>query len=85
VSQRASDEIARRLREFILEELIVGAYNGTDPLAEDAVDSLGQEQLAEFVEETYDIRLEDDDMVNENFESVPALAALVHAKLEAGT
>lgn len=85
MSTAARDEIRDRLREFILDELLIGPYSGGDPLADEVVDSLGQEQLAEFVEEAYGIELKDDDMVNENFESVPALAALVHAKLEAAT
>lgn len=73
-------DVERRLRAFVVEELLEGRYEGDDPLAADAVDSLGQEQLAEYVEEAYGVRLEDEDMVKENFESLAALAALVVAK-----
>jgi acyl carrier protein len=74
-------EIERRLMTFIVEELLEEPYDGPDPLADEAVDSLGQEQLAEYVDEVYGVELTDDDMVRENFESVAALAALVRSKL----
>jgi acyl carrier protein len=74
------EEIEGMLRLFIVEELLDDPYSGDDPLADKAVDSLGHEQLAEFVEESYGIRLDDEDMVKENFESLSALATLVEAK-----
>ena len=80
MSRNGRDQIERRLRLFILEELLEAPYDGVDPLADDVVDSLGYEQLAEYLEEAFGIRLEDDDMVRENFESLAALASLVEAK-----
>lgn len=74
-------EITRRLTAFIVGELIEeGLYAGGDPLAAGAVDSLGVEQLVTYVEEEFGVRLGDEDVVEENFESVPALAALVDSK-----
>ena len=52
----------------------------TLPLAEGAVDSLGLEQLAEYVDEVYGVVIEDEEIVDENFESLTALAALVVSK-----
>lgn len=74
------DEIERHLRDFILEELLEDPYQGHDPLADRVIDSLGQEQLAEYLEEAYGIRLDDEDMVIENFDSLPALVKLVLEK-----
>lgn len=74
-----------RLREdlarFIFDQLLELPYDGEDPLADEMVDSLGQEQLAEYIGETYGVELTDEDMAKENFESLPALSALVAAKL----
>jgi acyl carrier protein len=75
-------DIERRLESFIVDELIEERYDGRDPLAAEAVDSLGFEQLAEYIEEEFSVRIEDQEMVRENFESVPALAALVREKRE---
>jgi acyl carrier protein len=73
-------EVEQHLRDFIVEELIEIPYDGSDPLADCVIDSLGIEQLIEYIYECYDIELEDEEIVAENFESVPALAALIAAK-----
>lgn len=77
------EEIERRLREFIVEELLEEPFDGEDPLAEGAVDSLGIEQLIEYVFEVWGFELDEEEIVEENFESVAALAALVASKREA--
>ncbi|HEX6687810.1 MAG TPA: hypothetical protein VF085_04005 [Solirubrobacterales bacterium] len=73
-------EIEQVLRRFIVEELLDGPYDGQDPLADGEVDSLGIEQLVEYVFEVWNVELEDEEIVEENFESVPALALLVDSK-----
>ena len=77
---------ARRIEEtlarFVFEELLELPYGGADPLADEMDDSLGQEQLAEYIEETYGVELADEDMIRQNFESLPALASLVASKLD---
>lgn len=74
-------ETERRLRSFIVDHLLEEPFEGDDPLAEGAVDSLGLEQLAEYVDEVYGVVIEDEEITDENFESLAALAALVSAKL----
>jgi hypothetical protein len=73
-------EIEAALRRFIVAELLEGPYEGEDPLAEGEVDSLGVEQLVEYAFEVWSVELDDEEIVEENFESVPALAALVESK-----
>lgn len=73
-------EMQRTLRRFIVEDLLEGPYAGDDPLAEGAVDSLGIEQLVEYVFEAWRVELSEEEIVEENFESLAALAALVEAK-----
>lgn len=73
-------QVERAIRRFVLSELLERPFHGGDPLAEDAVDSLGQEQLADYIEQRWGVRLRDEDMVAENFANVPTLAALVVSK-----
>lgn len=73
-------EVERGIQRFIVEELLQDLYDGRDPLATDAVDSLGLEQLIDYIEEVYGVRLDDEEMTRENFASVATLAALVEAK-----
>lgn len=77
---RDRPEIEHELRRFILEELIEQPYDGRDPLADAAVDSLGHEQLVEFVDEAFGVQISDSEMIQENFETLPALVALIEAK-----
>ena len=72
--------VERRLRGFILDELVERPFHGEDPLAAGAVDSLGQERLATFIGEVYGLELSDDDMVAENFKDIRTLAAYVEAR-----
>jgi acyl carrier protein len=72
--------IEATLRRFIVEELLESPPSGEDPLAAGEVDSLGIEQLVEYVFELWGAELDDEEIVEENFESVAALATLVESK-----
>jgi acyl carrier protein len=74
-------DIAQDLQRFIVDELLEERYDGRDPLATDAVDSLGLEQLVDYIDEAFGVRLGDEEMTRENFASVATLAAFVEAKL----
>jgi acyl carrier protein len=76
------DRVEQQLKDFILEELLEEPFDGEDPLADGAVDSLGIEQLIDYVFEVWEIELADEEIVEENFESVAALAALIDSKRE---
>jgi acyl carrier protein len=80
VTPNGQAEIEATLKRFIVEYLVEGAYEGEDPLAEGEVDSLGVEQLVDYVFEVWSVELDEEEIVEENFESVAALAALVKAK-----
>ena len=71
----------RRLRAFIVDELLEQPFGDGDPLLVGAVDSLGIEQLIDYVEQTFGVVLDDDETIYENFESLPALAAAIDAKV----
>jgi len=73
-------QLEAELLRFIVDELLDERYDGSDPLGADVVDSLGIEQLVDYIGERYGVRIADEEMVLENFESVPALAALVNSK-----
>lgn len=74
------DETERTLLRFIVAELIEEGYDGRDPLEAGAVDSLDIEQLVDYIGEEFGVWIVDEEMIEENFESIPALAALVESK-----
>lgn len=49
-------------------------------LEEGVVDSTGVLELVMFVEETFDVTVEDEEIVPENFDSVAQLAEYIHRK-----
>jgi acyl carrier protein len=77
-------EVEGRLRDFIVEELLEEPFpDGEEPLAAGVVESLGIEPLLDFVDETYGVDLDDDEVLYEHFESLPALTTLIASKLPA--
>lgn len=80
VSAHRAGGTEERLRAFIVDELVEGPFEGEDPLAAGAVDSLGIEQLLDYIHEIFGVELEDEEVSYENFDSLAALAALVDSK-----
>ncbi|MEO0729057.1 MAG: acyl carrier protein [Pseudomonadota bacterium] len=81
-----SNEIASRIQSF-LEEQGIDTAGATDvrqtPLLEgDALDSLGVVQLTVFLGDAYDVAIDDDDFVAENFATIGSLSDLIAAKIE---
>ncbi len=79
-------EIGVQIKQFILERFpaFVGtSLDATTPLLEDGeIDSLGAIELVNFLEESFDIEMEDEDFVPENLETISALSELVISKLD---
>jgi acyl carrier protein len=84
VIEMTGGAVEEKIHRFIVEELLQELYAGGDPLETGAVDSLGIEQLVDYMETEFGVEFADEEIVAENFASVPVLAALVHAKQVAG-
>ena len=74
------------LRDFVRDELHWdderGALTADYPLIENhVVDSMGLLMLVSFVEERFDIRLADDELVPEHFGTIASIARLVESKV----
>ena len=76
------------IRDYILENFLFTANHGqlqddASFLEEGIIDSTGVLELVMFVEDTFGITVEDEEIVPENFDSVQQLAR--YARLKAGT
>ena len=74
-----------KIREFIFENFMIG--EGAEDLDSDdsflekgIIDSTGILELVMFVEETYGIEVEDDEVIPENFDSINKLGAYLRRK-----
>ena len=71
------------IRSFIRREFLYdkdAAIGDDDVLFPDMIDSLGVMELVDFVEESYDVDIGEDELLAENFASLSAIGALVDRK-----
>jgi acyl carrier protein len=71
-----------RIRRYLSEELKVS--EPTDDLAlidGGILDSLGIFQTVTFLEDEFDIQIDDDELIPDNFATIGSIAALVDSKL----
>ena len=82
--------IEEKIRSFIAENILF-SDNGfphaddTSFLEEGIVDSMGIMELVMFVDESFGITVEDEELVPDNFDSVSRLAAYIRQKSSAAT
>lgn len=77
----------KQIREFIKTKIIkdnnIIDFKDTDSLIETGIiDSLGIQILLAYLEETYTISINDDDLVPENFETIDAIIHFVKQKMK---
>lgn len=83
-----SNTIEEQVRSYIVTNLMFGQM--TDELDNDAsllelgiVDSVGVMELVLFVEETFELDIEDNEILPENFDSISQLSSYIQSKLNA--
>jgi acyl carrier protein len=82
-----AQQITSRVRGFIIEQFLLNTDNGD--LANDIsfletgiVDSTGILEIIAFLEETYGISIEDEELVPENLDSVNNVVSFIERKLK---
>ena len=74
-----------KIRDFILENFMAGESeealdNDSSFLEKGIIDSMGVLELVAFVEETYGIEIDDDELTPDNFDSVSRLVSYIRRK-----
>jgi acyl carrier protein len=77
--------IEQQIRTFIVETFLFGESNDglkdSDSLLETGViDSTGVLELIAFIEETYGIKVKDEELVPENLDSITSVCDFIHRK-----
>lgn len=73
-----------QIRKFIVKNILAGAGSLRDEeslLEQGLIDSTGVLELVAFIEETYKIKVDDDELVPENLDSVNQIASYIQNKL----
>ncbi len=81
-------DVNEKIRQFIQTEVADGngsmSLGYTDELIEEGIlDSMGIMKLLSFLEENFSIRLNENELTPENFETIEAVALMVADKLPA--
>ena len=82
--------IKQTIRRYVLENFLftddeAALQDGDSFLAGGIIDSTGVLEIMLFVEETFDIKVEDEEMLPENLDSVDNLVAFVQRKQAVAT
>jgi len=77
--------VEQKLREIVTDTFLVGSEIGSLPgdasfIDMGIIDSTGILQLVEFVEREFGIKVDDEDLIPENLDSINRLAAFVERK-----
>lgn len=79
------NDIKKQVREFIIENFLFGDDDGlhdsTSFLDEGIIDSTGILELVTFLEETFSITVEDEELVPENLDSLNNIDAFLKKKI----
>ncbi len=81
----APDDIKGKIKGYILENFLYGG--SSDQIADDdsflekgIIDSTGILELVGFIEETFSVKVEDEDLVPENMDSINRLGEFIMRK-----
>jgi acyl carrier protein len=73
-----------KIRDFIVENFLFGSDDGLDDsssfLEQGIIDSTGVLELVEFLEEEFNIRVEDEELIPENLDSIANVASYIERK-----
>jgi acyl carrier protein len=79
-------QVREQLKQFVIQNFLFGRQNGLNDddsfLENGIIDSTGVLELVQFVEEAFGIKVQDEDLVPENFDSINRVSAYVRSKLE---
>ena len=79
------DEIEGKIHEFIVKDLLWEKQTELDSetqlLEEGIIDSIGLFRMVTFLEETFHIRVPDEDLLAENFQSIRRIGDYVKERL----
>lgn len=81
-------DIKAQVRQFIIDNFVLGAraatFSDTDSFMDrHLIDSTGFLELVTYLEESFGIAVQDEEMVPENLDSLTAIDAYLSRKLEA--
>jgi acyl carrier protein len=81
----SAEETAKRVKQLMVDNLTSsGSWSQVDDdyplLAKAVIDSLGMLKLVALIEEEFEVEIDDDDIVPDNWKTIRHIAALIESK-----
>lgn len=80
--QEIQDTIANYIKKNFLFDENKNIDISSSLIQDGTIDSMGTIELISFLENTYKIRFDDDELIEENFKSIESISDLIHKKLD---
>ncbi|MEE4354103.1 MAG: acyl carrier protein [Desulfatiglans sp.] len=81
------NEMTQKIRDFVVENFLFGNNNGlkndTSFLDEGVIDSTGILELVNFLEEEFEITVDDEELIPENLDSIDNVVTYLQRKVDA--
>lgn len=78
-------EISQQIREFIIDNFLFGESNhfdgNTDFFEKGILDSTGIIELVSFIEQTFNVSIEDEELIVDNFSSLNHITQYLQSKV----
>jgi acyl carrier protein len=78
------DDIRKQIKKFIIDNFMFGNSNGikddTSFLTEGIIDSTGVLEMVSFIEETFAVKVDDEELIPENLDSVDNMVGYLQRK-----
>lgn len=78
-------EVSEKIKEFIIDNFLFGESNhfdeNTNFFEKGILDSTGIIELVSFIEQTYNISVDDEELVTENFSNLNRITNYIHSKV----
>jgi acyl carrier protein len=82
--QMQTTEIGKEIRNFLTEQFLFGrseTFGDDVPLLGNVIDSQGVIELVAFMQQRFNIEVDDDEVTSDNFASVKSVVAFIEKKL----
>ncbi len=79
------NQIVKFINDYFVKDTGLIVKDDTSFLDEGILDSTGVMELVAYIESTFEIRIEDEEIVPDNFDSINKLLVFVKAKLDSRT
>ncbi len=80
--QEIQDTIANYIKKNFLFDENKNIDISSSLIQDGTIDSMGTIELISFLENTYKIRFDDDELIEENFKSIESISDLIYKKLD---